>query len=421
MSPERKAVWQENGLVMSKVAVIGAGAAGLMAAYVAAKNGNEVVVFDKNEKAGKKIYITGKGRCNVTNNTTPEGFLDNVVHGRKFLISSIYAFSPARTIQFLEEGGLPLKTERGNRVFPASDKASDVTKCLERYCKNANVIFRFLEGVTEILCDTSRDFLVRTHKDALHFDKVIVCTGGVSYPATGSTGDGYKFAESCGLRVNPLRPALCGIACDMNGLGELQGLQLKNVHVSALQNGRPIHGFFGEMLFTHFGVSGPIVLSLSSLLNEAPMRDVTLLIDLKPALDETVLDKRLLRDFETRKNKKIVNALDALLPKSIIVPVLVRAGISSETPVNNLTKEQRASLIKTIKAFPLHNCKLRPIEEGIVTAGGVDLKEINPKTMESKKVPGLFFCGEVLDLDALTGGFNLQIAFSTGYAAGNSI
>ena len=406
---------------MSKVAVIGAGASGLMAAYAAAKNGNEVFVFEKNEKAGKKIYITGKGRCNVTNDTSPEGVFENVVHGKKFLIRSIYAFSPERMMRFLEEGGLTLKVERGNRVFPASDKASDVTKCLERYCKNVNVIFRFQEGVSAISRESDGGFLVQSPKGVFRFDAVIVCTGGVSYPLTGSTGDGYRFAEGFGLKTVLLRPALCGISCDMAGLAALQGLQLKNVRISAMQNGKKIDGFFGEMLFTHFGVSGPIVLSLSSLLNDNSMQDVTLSIDLKPALDFEVLDKRILRDFETRKNKKILNALDALLPKAMIVPVLNRAGISEGIAVNSVTKEQRAALVKTIKNFSLRKCKLRPIEEGIVTAGGIDLKQIDPKTMECKNIAHLYFCGEVLDIDALTGGFNLQIAFSTGYIAGSSI
>lgn len=405
---------------MNKVIVVGAGASGLMAAYSAAKNGNNVVVLEKNEKAGKKIYITGKGRCNITNDSDPDAFLENVVHGKKFLIRSIYSFPPERTMRFLEDGGLPLKVERGNRVFPLSDKASDVTKCLECYCRDANVDFRFGARVTDI-CRKDGGFCVRTTDNAYAADAVIIATGGVSYPSTGSTGDGYVFAERCGINTVPRRAALCGIACDVRGLAAAQGLSLKNVRIEAERDGKTVGSFFGEMLFTHFGVSGPIVLSLSSLLNDSSLDNVVLIIDLKPALDEETLDRRILRDFESRKNKQIGNALDALLPKALILPVLERAKIRPDLPVHSVTKEQRAALLRSMKRFVLTNCSLRPIEEAIVTAGGVDLKEIDPKTMQSKKIPNLYFCGEVLDVDALTGGFNLQIALSTGFTAGNSI
>ena len=406
---------------MKKVAVVGAGASGLMAAYAAAKNQNEVTVFEKNEKAGRKIYITGKGRCNVTNDTSAENFLENVVRNPKFLKGCAYAFPPEKTMRFLEEGGLPLKVERGNRVFPASDKASDVTKCLERYCLNAGVVFRFREGVTQI--EKRGDaFLLTTDKNLYEFDCVIVCTGGVSYPATGSTGDGYTFARRFGLKIKPLRPALCGIVCDMSEISRLQGLTLKNVQITAQRQEKILGSFFGEMLFTHFGVSGPIVLSLSSLLNETKCwKEISLSIDLKPALDEITLDKRLLRDFEKYKNKQIQNALDELLPKSLILPVLNQSGISYSFPVNSLSREARGRLLRTLKKFRLHPLSLRPIEEGIVTAGGVDVAQIHPKTMQCKDIPGLYFCGEVLDVDAFTGGFNLQIAFMTGYAAGENI
>lgn len=407
---------------MKKVAVIGAGASGLMASYAAAKKGNEVTVFEKNEKAGKKIYITGKGRCNVTNDTTPEGFLENVVRNRKFLTGCAYTFPPERMMRFLEDGGLPLKVERGNRVFPASDKASDVTKCLERCCRESGVRFCFQESVVRL--DKLQDgrFEITTSKGKYIFDRVIVCSGGISYPATGSTGDGYKIAEAFGLKVVQPRSALCGIICDMTAISRLQGLTLKNVRVSAAIQGKEVGAFFGEMLFTHFGVSGPIVLSLSSLLND--VRDFTkvrLEIDLKPALDEETLDKRLLRDFDKFKNKQMQNALDELLPKSLVLPVLLQAKIREDLAVNSLTKESRRFLLHTLKAFELRPIGLRPVEEGIVTAGGIDVRQIDPKTMQSKTIEGLYFCGEVLDVDAFTGGFNLQIAFSTGFVAGNSI
>ena len=406
---------------MKKAAVIGAGASGLMAAYAAAKNGNQVTVFEKNEKAGKKIYITGKGRCNVTNDTSAEGFVENVVRNAKFLKGCAYAFPPEKTMRFLEEGGLPLKVERGNRVFPASDKASDVTKCLERYCRNEGVEFHFQEGVLR-LEKQGEGFLLVTEKGEYLFDCVIVCTGGISYPATGSTGDGYTFARRFGLKIKPLRPALCGIVCDMKEISLLQGLTLKNVQITACRQGKILGSFFGEMLFTHFGVSGPIVLSLSSLLNETQnWKEISLSIDLKPALDEATLDKRLLRDFEKFKNKQMQNALDELLPKSLILPVLQQAEIPPQLAVNSLSKEARNRLIKVLKGFRLYLVSLRPVEEGIVTAGGVDVAQIHPKTMQCKEIPGLYFCGEVLDVDAFTGGFNLQIAFMTGYAAGSGI
>lgn len=402
---------------MKRVIVIGAGAAGLMAAYTAAMGRNSVTVFEKNEKPGKKIYITGKGRCNVTNAVSPEEVLENVVHNAKFLRGTVYAFPPAELMHFLENGGLPLKTERGNRVFPASDKASDVTKCLERYCKNAGVAFRYCAKVTSV--EKKGDvFFVRVADKKAEADAVVVCTGGLSYPATGSDGDGYTFAEAFGLKIVPQRSALCGIEC--SGVEGLQGVSLRNVCLHA-EAGKKHWSQFGEMLFTHFGISGPIVLTLSSKINDLELTSVKLKIDLKPALDHTTLDKRLLRDFEKYRNKHIQNALTELLPKALILPVLHRAEISPETIVNSLPREKREKLLYAIKNFALNMRKLRPIEEGIVTAGGVDVKEIDPRTMQSKAVPGLYFCGEVLDVDALTGGFNLQIAFMTGYAAGKAI
>ncbi len=406
---------------MKRVAVIGAGASGLMAAYAAAKNGNDVTVLEKNEKAGKKIYITGKGRCNVTNDCPPETVLENVVHNAKFLTGCVHAFPPERLMRFLEEGGLPLKVERGNRVFPASDKASDVTRCLENYCRAVGVRFLFNEEVRS-LSKEGGEYRIVSSRGEQSFDCVVVCTGGVSYPLTGSTGDGYAFARDFGLRVTPLKPALCGIVCDMSELSALQGLSLKNVRVSARINGKEAGGFFGEMLFTHFGVSGPIVLSLSSLLNGTQdFSQVRILIDFKPALDEETLDKRILRDLEKYKNKQMRHALEELLPRSLILPVLAQAGISPSLFSHSLQREARGRLVHALKFFALRPLSLRPIGEGIVTSGGVDVKQIDPKTMQCKTSEGLYFCGEVLDVDAFTGGFNLQIAFMTGYAAGNSI
>ncbi len=406
---------------MKNVAVIGAGAAGLVAAYFAAKNGNRVTVFEKNEKSGKKIYITGKGRCNVTHDCLPDEFLSNVVRNSRFLTGAIYAFSPAECVKFFEDGGLKLKIERGGRYFPVSDKASDVTKCLENYCKNEDVFFNFNEQVEKITVLHSTMFDIITAKGRYSFDNVVVCTGGVSYPSTGSTGDGYGFAEKFGHGVVPVKPALCGLNLRGDYYKALQGLTLKNVSLTVKNGGKTLKSLFGEMLFTHFGISGPIVLSASSIINRLDLKSVMLTLDLKPALDEETLDKRILRDFENYKNKCVSNCLKELLPAAIIPEILKRSGIAEETKVNSVTKNQRRCLLTIVKNFDMMVASLRDFSEAIVTSGGVDVKEINPKTMESKLVKGLYFCGEVLDLDAFTGGFNLQIAFSTGYAAGNAI
>lgn len=404
-----------------KVAVIGAGAAGLMAAYAAAANGNDVTVFEKNEKCGKKIYITGKGRCNFTNDVAPDEFLLNVVNNAKFLTGAIYSFSPKRCIEFFENGGMEVKVERGNRAFPLSDKASDVTRCLERYCKNVGVKFIFNTKIdnVSILNSTVSGIIVKA--ECIPFDKVIVCTGGVSYPSTGSTGDGYKFAEGAGHNTIKAVPALCGLNLSGSFYKKLQGLTLKNVCLTAIYRGKVIFSQLGELLFTHFGVSGPLVLSLSSIINRLNIKELKVCIDLKPALSVEVLDRRILRDFEGNSNKSIYNCMKNLLPVSIIGCILERSNINGEKKVNAVTKSERAALLTTIKNFDIIVSSLRDFTEAIVTSGGVDVKQINPKTMESKIVKGLYFCGEVLDVDAFTGGFNLQIAFATGFAAGNSI
>ena len=426
---------------MKKVCVIGGGAAGLMAAYAAAENRHEVILFEKNEKLGKKIYITGKGRCNFTNDCSAEDFLQNVVRGKKFLTGVIYSFPPKKTLEFFENYGLAIKIERGNRAFPVSDHASDVTKTLEKACKSVGVEVHLNEKVIKIqqimpgiipmrdkvdntipdIIPMSRVVKITTSKNEYAFDEVIIATGGVSYPSTGSTGDGYAFAQEFGHNVTDLKSGLCGLNLEGNWFKEVQGLTLKKVTFSVKNGAKTLYEAFGEMLFTHFGISGPIVLSASSVINRLPLSSLVATLDLKPALDEQTLDKRLLRDFEKYKNKQIANALVELLPQKLISVVLSVAGIFALKSVNVLTKEERGRLVKTLKSLPMKLRSLRGFEEAIITSGGIDLSEINPKTMESKKMKGIRFCGEVLDVDAFTGGFNMQIAFATGYAAGNSI
>lgn len=403
-----------------KIAVIGGGAAGLIAAHTAAENGAEVTLFEKNEKCGKKIYITGKGRCNVTNDCEPQEYLTHVVNGAKFLTGAIYAFPPRSLMEYLESGGLRLKTERGNRVFPVSDKASDVTKCLENYCRHAGVTIRFGTKVLglDILNSTMRGIITQ---DGLElFDKVIVCTGGKSYPSTGSDGDGYKFAAEAGHTVIQPVPSLCGINLKGDYFKEMQGLSLKNVSLKVYCGKKLVKELFGEMQFTHFGASGPLILSATALINRMNAADVKMLIDFKPALSSEQLQQRILRDFGAEKNKDISNCLKSLLPSSAIMPILSRSGIAADKKVNSVTRAERASLLTNLKNFDILFLSLRGFEEAVVTSGGVSLKEVNPKTMESRLVKGLYFCGEVLDADAFTGGYNLQIAFSTGFCAGRA-
>ena len=403
-----------------KIAVIGGGAAGLIAAHTAAENGAEVTLFEKNEKCGKKIYITGKGRCNVTNDCEPQEYLTHVVNGAKFLTGAIYAFPPRSLMEYLESGGLRLKTERGNRVFPVSDKASDVTKCLENYCRHAGVTIRFGTKVLglDILNSTMRGIITQ---DGLElFDKVIVCTGGKSYSSTGSDGDGYKFAAEAGHTVIQPVPSLCGINLKGDYFKEMQGLSLKNVSLKVYCGKKLVKELFGEMQFTHFGASGPLILSATALINRMNAADVKMLIDFKPALSSEQLEQRILRDFGADKNKDISNCLKSLLPSSAIMPILARSGIAADKKVNSVTRAERASLLTNLKNFDILFLSLRGFEEAVVTSGGVSLKEVNPKTMESRLVKGLYFCGEVLDADAFTGGYNLQIAFSTGFCAGRA-
>ena len=398
-----------------KTAVVGAGPAGLIAAATAAA-GSDVTLFERNEKPGKKLYITGKGRCNVTNLCSPREFLEKVVRNPKFLNSAIYTFTPEDTVNLIETNGVKTKTERGNRVFPASDKASDVTKALVSNAMKAGVRFVY-ENVVSL---SRKDGLFRliTSGAEYFFDKVILACGGVSYPSTGSNGDGFKLAESMGHTVTKLYPALVPVNfCE--DVKSLQGLSLKNVKVT-VSDGRKSESLFGEMLFTSRGASGPVVLSLSSLINRLDVKHVTFSIDLKPALDYDKLDKRVVSDFTKFKNKQFKNSLDEMLPKSLIPYIIDVSGINPDKPVNSVTKQEREKLVNLLKNLSFTVDSLGSIAEGIVTSGGVSVDEVNPKTMESKLVKGLYFAGEMLDVDALTGGFNIQIALSTGFAAGTS-
>lgn len=400
-----------------KIAVIGGGPAGMMAAYAAAEGGADVTLFEKNEKLGKKMYISGKGRCNLTNDCSTREFFAEVPTNPKFLYGAINKFSPADTLDFCARYGLKTKTERGNRVFPVSDKSSDVIQTFANALKQSGVKVCLNSRILAIVYQNSQ-FLLYTISDIEAFDRVILATGGISYSATGSTGDGYKFAKEFGINVVSPKPALCRILVD--GTKSVEGVSLKNVSVSVLKNGKIVAEQFGEMLFTDDGVSGPAVLTLSSLVNKIDLSDACVSIDLKPALDEQTLDARILRDFSARMNKSFGNALDGLLPESLVPLVVSRSKISPTKKVNSVTAEERASLVKTLKALAFKNVRLDSIERAIVTSGGIDVSQINPSTMESKLVKGLYFAGEVIDVDAFTGGFNIQIALSTGHLAGSS-
>lgn len=408
---------------MSKVVVIGAGAAGMMAAIAAAKNGNHVIVYEKNEKPGKKIFITGKGRCNVTNQCDMETFLQNIVTNSKFLYSSFYGFNNYDMMDFLETCGCPLKTERGNRVFPVSDKSSDVISALTGKLKSLGAEICCYSEVKELIIKDGRcsGIVLNKGKGQVSADAVIIASGGLSYPATGSTGDGYRFAASAGHTVTDLSPALVPFVTSDIVVKELQGLSLKNIEAVISKGKQVIYREFGEMLFTHFGVSGPVLLSASSYaaaeLKKGPL---DLVIDLKPALTAEQLDARLLRDFEEFKNKQFKNALVHLYPSKLIPVMINRSNINPDKKVNEISKAERQQLILATKGFHLTITGFRDYKEAIITQGGVSVKEINPSNMGSKKVPGLYFAGEVLDVDGVTGGFNLQIAWSTGWAAGSA-
>ncbi len=395
-----------------KIAVVGAGASGLFASGLLAQKGEDVVVFDKNEKIGKKLFITGKGRCNLTNLCSVEDFLKNVVRGEKFLKSALYNFSSQDCVDFFENLGLKTKVERGNRVFPESDKSSDVIKALKKHCDG--VKFCLNEKVENVYFDGEKNqFVLKTNCGKCFFDKVVVATGGKSYSSTGSTGDGYKIAESFGHKITKPVSALCPIKLKNWFVKKLQGVSLKNVQLDVVADGKRM-SFFGEMLFMEDGISGPIVLSASSLVNRS--EKVTLSLDFKPALAEKQLDARLLRDFEENKNKNLKNVLKGLFPMAVAEIFAKAIGMDDNKKINEITKEERAKLVENIKNFKLNFAGLYDIDAGIVTSGGVALDQINPKTFESKLQKGLYFLGEVLDVDALTGGYNLQIAWASAYS-----
>lgn len=399
-----------------RVAVIGAGASGMMAAGAAASMGADVTLFERNEKPGRKVAITGKGRCNLTNNCDVNEFLRHVPRNPRFLYAALNAFSPADTMDFFEQLGVPLKTERGRRVFPVSDRAFDIVDALKKFCRDNGVkqVCAHIDGISAE--NGAVTGVIRNGKRE-DFDRVIVATGGLSYPATGSDGDGYAFAESVGMTVNETYPSLVPLTAG-KPCADLSGLTLKNVRLSVRdnKNGKTVYTEMGEMLFAHFGLTGPLVLSASAHLERGG--DYTAVIDFKPALDEKTLDSRLLSDFDKYKNRAMINATADLLPSALLPHLLRYADVDLEKKCNSLKKEERARILAALKGFEIKITGTRPIAEAIITAGGVDVKGLSPKTMESKTVSGLYFCGEVLDVDAYTGGYNLQIAFSTGHAAG---
>ncbi len=409
---------------MSKVVIIGGGAAGMAAAIAAAGCGHQVHLYEKNEKLGKKVYITGKGRCNVTNACDTDTLLQSVVTNPRFLYSSFYGFTNQDIMNLLERNGCPLKIERGNRVFPVSDKSSDVISALSRQMKELGVHVYLHKEVKELLVSEGRCFgvVLSDREKHIQADAIIVATGGLSYPSTGSTGDGYRFARDCGHRVTELSPALVPFSVKEDVVQDLQGLSLKNIEAVIWDGKKEVYREFGEMLFTHFGVSGPVILSASSFAaKRIRKKHLTLGIDLKPALSREQLDARILRDFEEAVNRQFKNALSHLYPSKLIPVMIERSKISPEKKVNEITRQERLNLVEATKNFTLTLTALRGYEEAIITQGGIDLKEINPSTMESRKTKGLYFAGEVLDLDAITGGYNLQISWSTGWAAGSHV
>lgn len=407
---------------MSKVLVIGGGPAGCFAAYFAAKNGHSVTLLEQNEKLGKKLYITGKGRCNITNSSDMEVLFHNVCSNRKFLYSAFYSYTNDQVVDFFEEHGLRTKVERGNRVFPESDHSSDVIQTLSRALKEAGVEVCLHTKVKDIIIDNEKAAgVILNDGKRLLADAVIIATGGISYPSTGATGDGYRFAKDLGHKLVPATPSLVPFETKEDWARDLQGLALKNVSLQVVRNGKTIYDDFGEMLFTHFGVSGPMVLSASAAIKPAYFKEaLSMYIDLKPAIDAEQLDKRVLREFEEAKNKQFKNSIQKLLPTKMIPVIIALSGIDPDKKVNEISKEERKTLVSLLKHLPLTITGLRGWNEAIITKGGVSVKDVNPSTMESKVISSLYFCGEVLDLDAMTGGYNLQIAWSTGYLAGSS-
>ena len=402
---------------VKKIAVIGGGAAGMMAAGTAMLYGAEVTIFEQTDRLGKKLAITGKGRCNVTNNTSINEFLENVTKNERFLYAPLNSFDPESTMNFFEGMGVELKTERGRRVFPVSERAKDIVDALKSYSSGADVIYEKVKKISKNPDGTLSVFSRNEHI----FDAVILATGGKSYPLTGSDGSGYRLATRLGHSVTELIPSLIPIESSDGICKEMQGLSLKNVSITIKDtNNKVLYSDFGEMMFTHFGVTGPVILSASAHLRSVEISDLTLYIDLKPALNEKTLDARILSDFSKNQNKDLINCLGGLLPSKMIAPFVTLSGLDARTKVNSITKQERLKLLATLKAFPVKLSSFRPIEEAIITSGGISTKEITPKDMQSKIVKGLYFAGEIIDVDAYTGGYNLQIAFSTGYLAGKS-
>ena len=405
------------------IAVIGGGPAGMMAAATAAELGATVVIFEKNKQLGRKLRITGKGRCNVTNDCQTAEFMSNVPVNGRFIWSALDRFSPLDTINMFEALGVPLKTERGRRVFPVSDKAGDIAGAMVKKCQRAGVKF-VNDKVLDICGDDDHKWKIILKESEMVFSKVIICTGGMSYPLTGSDGDGYRFAKKLGHNITQLSPSLVPIVCQDHECSEMQGLSLKNVGLKIIQligeKRKVVFDDFGEMMFTHFGVTGPMVLSASAHLSDIQQKDYRIIIDLKPALNDTKLDTRLLSDFSKYSNRIFANSLDDLLPQKMIPIIVKRSGIDPNKKVNSITKTERRKIIELLKGFEIKPNRFRSIEEAIITRGGIDIKQINPKTMQSKICDGIYFAGEIIDVDAYTGGFNLQIAFSTGVLAGEN-
>lgn len=406
----------------NKIGIIGAGAAGLFAAGRAASLGNSVKVFEKNKRAGKKLLITGKGRCNITNNCTIDELMANIPGNGRFLYSSFTRYNNHNIMDFFKLVNVPVKTERGNRVFPVSDRSMDVVNALINFARGQGAEFLYEASVKEIICEKNKVKGVLLQNNDFHeLDSVILATGGISYPTTGSTGDGHKMATKLGHTITKLKPSLVPLEIQENWAIRLKGLTLRNVGLTAFDNkGNQVYSEQGEMLFTHFGVSGPMILSASRHILDCGYTGAYFIIDLKSALDEETLDHRLQRDFSKYSRKQFGNSLADLLPKSLIPVFIELSGISPEKPVHQITKSERKELVKLLKGIKLTVSRPRPVEEAIVTAGGILTKEINPSTMESKLIKGLFFAGEIIDVDAYTGGFNLTIAFSTGYVAGSN-
>ena len=403
------------------IVVVGGGAAGLMAAAAAAQAGADVLLLERNEKLGKKLYITGKGRCNVTNACDTQDLFGQILRNAKFMYSAIYTFDNFRVMDFFEQNGTPLKTERGGRVFPVSDHASDIIRALSNALERGQVNVRLHTRAASVSKQADGFVVKDTNGASFAADKVILATGGLSYPSTGSTGDGYGFAQHFGHTIQTLNPSLTAMVAKESYIKELQGLSLKNVRARIFDGAKLVYDDFGEMLFTHFGVSGPLMLSASAVVNDCLLsRHLQLFIDLKPALTIEQLDQRILRDFDKFKNKQFKNALGALLPSRLIPVAVALSQVDAERKVHEITKEERKSLLQVLKNFPATLTGFRDFKEAIITRGGVHVKEIDPSTMESKLVKGLYFAGEMLDVDALTGGYNLQAAWSSGYLAGSS-